>query len=136
MALLLVDLLGEAEAGQRPLGPLDEAAVLAAVRELGQAADLALALDPGGVVGRQVTDEVADAVADLEREVRRRGAHQLAHVLDGGLAVGPLDSLVLAHPAAETTSVARRSSPARPASRAATGRRQRSRRCRRGSRRG
>ena len=45
--------------------------------------DLALALDAGGVVGRQAGDQPRDALADLQREVRGRGAHQLADVLDG-----------------------------------------------------
>ena len=60
-----------------------------------QARDLALALDPGGVILGQAADEPGDAVADLQREVRRRGAHQLADVVDrdlvaGGLADGAL----------------------------------------------
>src|SRR5690348_1893250 len=38
--------------------------------ELGQADDLALALDPGGMRGRQRRDQPLDAIADLQREVR------------------------------------------------------------------
>ena len=51
-----------------------------------QARDLALAFDARRVAGGQAGDQVRDAVAQLQREVGRRGAHQLAHVLDGHLA--------------------------------------------------
>src|SRR6266540_505479 len=71
------------------------AAELAGDAQLVEARDLALALDPGGVVLGQRGDQSGDAVADLQREVRRRGAHQLADVVDrdlvaGGLADGAL----------------------------------------------
>jgi hypothetical protein len=35
------------------------------------------------MVRGEVADQLGDAVSQLEREVRRRGAHELAHVLDG-----------------------------------------------------
>ena len=67
-----------------------EAAELAREAQLLQARDLALALDPGGMVRGQRGDQPGDAVADLQREVRRRGAHQLADVVDRDLVVGGL----------------------------------------------
>jgi hypothetical protein len=45
----------------------------------------------------QRADELGDPVAQLEREVRRRGAHELAHVVDGDLAAGAIGMLGLAH---------------------------------------
>ena len=49
------------------------------------------------MVRREARDQVLDAVADLQREVGRRRAHQLAHVLGGGLAADAARHLVLAH---------------------------------------
>ena len=79
---------------------LDRPALLGAERELVQPRDLALALAPGGVVRREAGDQRPDPVAELKREVRRRGAHQLAHVLDGRLAAAAVWALVLAQESA------------------------------------
>ena len=67
-----------------------KAAELAREAERLQARDLALALDPRGMVHGQPADEPCDPVADLQREVRRRGTHQLTDVVDGDLVVGGL----------------------------------------------
>ena len=64
------------------------AADLARERDPLEPRDLALALEPGGVVGRQRRDQLADPVAELEREVRGRGAHELAHVVDRHAVLG------------------------------------------------
>src|SRR5947209_7471230 len=64
------------------------AANLAGERDPVQARDLPLALGSGRMIGRQAADQGPDPLAQLEREVRGRGAHQLAHVLDGDLVVG------------------------------------------------
>ena len=55
------------------------------LRQLGEARDVALALDAHRVVGGQPLDQALDAVADLQREVRRGWAGQRADVLDGDL---------------------------------------------------
>src|SRR5262249_32315272 len=75
------------------------AARLAREAQRGQALDLALALQPGGVSGGQRRDQLGDAVAQLQREVGGRGAHQRPDVLHGDLAVGAgaLGVLGLAH---------------------------------------
>src|SRR6185437_11322322 len=65
-------------------GPPD----LAHERDPVQPGDLALTLDPGRVVGRQLLDKGADAIAQLEREVGGGSAHQLAHVLNRHVVVG------------------------------------------------
>ena len=65
-----------------------KAAELAGEAQRLQARDLALALDPRGVVRGQPGDQAGDAVAELQREVRRRGAHELADVVDRDLVVG------------------------------------------------
>jgi hypothetical protein len=49
------------------------------------------------VVLRQRLDQLTDAVAQVQREVRGGGAHELADVLDRGLALHPVGSLELAH---------------------------------------
>ena len=89
--------IGAAVARQAVLVLLDRATALGAERDLVEAPDLALALEAGGVIRRKPGDQRPDAVAELEREVGRRSAHQLAHVLDGGLAPQAVRSLVLAH---------------------------------------
>src|SRR5947209_8196266 len=71
--------------------------MLALEGDLLEALHLALALDAGGMVWRQVCDQRAYPVSDLKREVRRGCAHQLAYVLDGRLAPEALRVLVLAH---------------------------------------
>jgi hypothetical protein len=50
--------------------------------KLGEARDLALALDSGRVVGGKARDQALEPVSDLKREVRYRGAGESAHVLD------------------------------------------------------
>ncbi len=50
--------------------------------------DLALALEPRRMVGRQALDQRPDTGPQLQREVRRRGAHQRAHVLERDRVVG------------------------------------------------
>src|SRR5581483_978647 len=63
-----------------------EPARVAGVRgELGEALDLALALDPRGVVRREALDQAPDAVADLKREVGGRGPGEGANVVDRDL---------------------------------------------------
>src|SRR6185436_8725917 len=80
---------GHVQARERALAVLARlAAHLAHVGDALEAGDLALALEPGRVVGRKAADERGDAVAQLQREVRGRGAHELAHVLDGDRVVG------------------------------------------------
>ena len=49
--------------------------------ELLELGDLALAFEPGRVVGGQRLDQAADAVADLQREVGGGGAGEGADVL-------------------------------------------------------
>ena len=75
---------------------LDRPALLGAERELVEPGDLALALTPCRVLGWKAGDEDPDPVADLKREVRRRRAHQLVHVLDGGLTAVAVWALVFA----------------------------------------
>src|SRR5215203_2688334 len=78
-----------AEAGQRALAVLALlAADLARERDPLQPRDLPLAFDARRIPRRQRRDQLADPVAQLKREVRRRGAHQLAHVLDGHAVLG------------------------------------------------
>src|SRR5215213_9125546 len=78
------------EARQRALPVVPPlAADLAREREPVEAGDLALALEPGRVAGRQRLDQLPDPVPQVEREVRRRGAHQLPHVLDGDPVLRP-----------------------------------------------
>src|SRR3954447_8797951 len=96
-ATRLAALVGELHARQWPLALLRRAAALAAEGDLLEARDLALARHARRVLGGQATDHVPDPVADLQREVRRRGAHELAHVIDRGLAGQPFGALVLAH---------------------------------------
>src|SRR3954451_15490503 len=67
-----------------------DAAELAEQAQLLKARDLALALDPGGVILGQAADEPGDAIADLQSEVRRRGARELADVVDRDLVAGRL----------------------------------------------
>src|SRR3954471_14127893 len=89
-----------AQRRQRPLAVERAApALLAAVAEPLEPRDLALALDAGRVIGGQRRDQLRDAGAQLEREVRGGGAHELAHVLDRDLVVGPgaIGMLRLAH---------------------------------------
>src|SRR4051794_34504301 len=84
------------QAGKRPLAVLARlAADLADVGDALEPRDLALAFEPGGMVGLEAADEGGDAVAELQREVRRRGAHELAHVLDRDLVVGGAAARVL-----------------------------------------
>ncbi len=84
----------------------DAAAHLAVDAELLQARDLALALDPRRMIGRQAADELGDPVAQLQREVGRRGAHELAHVGERDLVVRALavGVLGLAHQRGATSS--------------------------------
>src|SRR4051794_9280637 len=63
------------------------AADLAAVAQPLEPGDLALALEPRGMVGGQTLDQSRDAVAQLQREVGGGGAHELAHVLDRDLPI-------------------------------------------------
>ena len=73
----------------RPAPRWSRAARVAGVAgELGEPGDLALALDPGGIVRRERRDQALDPVADLKREVGRRRAGERADVLDGDLAAG------------------------------------------------
>ena len=51
------------------------------LRELVEPRDCALALDPGGVAGRQALDQGCDPVPDLQGEMRCRRPDQLAHVV-------------------------------------------------------
>jgi hypothetical protein len=51
-------------------------------RKLGQALDLALALDSRGVIGVERLDQPLDPVTDLKREVGSRRACQRPHVFD------------------------------------------------------
>ena len=67
---------------------LERGAGLAREAQAHEPLDLALALDAGGMVGRQRRDQLGDAVAQLQGEVRGGGAHQLADVLHGHLVVG------------------------------------------------
>src|SRR3954454_2539436 len=84
------------QAGKRPLAVLARlAAALADVGDALEPRDLALAFEPGGMVGLEAADEGGDAVAELQRELRRRGAHELAHVLDRDLVVGGAAARVL-----------------------------------------
>src|SRR5215210_3321030 len=85
-------------------------APLRAVRQLVEPSDLPLALDAGGMLGRQALNKVADAVAQLEREVGGGGPHQLAHILHCRLAAHATALLVLAHRRSGTLS-AREHSP-------------------------
>src|SRR4051794_4358912 len=104
-------LSGAAKRRQRRLAVLRrDPALLAGVAQALEARDLALALAAGRVVGGQRADELGDAVAQLQREVRGRGAHQLAHVLDGDLVVGSgaLGVLGLAHWVVATGEISRR----------------------------
>src|SRR3954451_15857954 len=84
------------QAGKRPLAVLARlAAHLADVGDALEPRDRALALERGGMIGVEPADQRGDAVAKLQREVRRRGAHELAHVLDGDLVVGGASARVL-----------------------------------------
>ena len=75
------------------------------MRDPVEPSDLALALHAGRVVRRQVTHEVVDAVAQLQREVGGGGAHQLAHVLHGRLALVAVVAFELAHGAFDCTGI-------------------------------
>src|SRR5881227_4451584 len=68
--------------GEREIARLDELA-FAGERELVEAGDLPLSLDPRRLVWLEVADQRSDPLPQLEREVGRRGPHQLAHVVDG-----------------------------------------------------
>jgi hypothetical protein len=76
---------------------LDGPAALRAERDLVEARDLALALHARRVIGRQPVDQGSDAVTQVQGEVRGGGAHQLAHVVDGRLAVKAVGPLELTH---------------------------------------
>jgi hypothetical protein len=76
---------------------LNRPAPLGSKRQPLEAGDLERALEPGGVIVREVADQVADPVAKLQGEVRRGGTAQLADVLDGRLAPIALGQLELAH---------------------------------------
>lgn len=81
---------------------LNRAAPLRPVGELLETCDFALALDPGGMLGRQPLDQGADSVAKLEREVRRGGTHELPDVLKRRLPFEAVGLLELAHSAEDT----------------------------------
>jgi hypothetical protein len=72
----------ETQARQRLLPFLDDARRDSFLRELLEAADLALALDPSGVVGRKPVYQSRDSLTDLEREMGGSGSDQLADVID------------------------------------------------------
>src|SRR5215207_1585250 len=108
-----------ADAAQRPLAVLALLpADLAGERDPLEPRDLALALNPRGVLRRERGDQLADAVAQLEGEVRGGRAHELADVVDGDAVLGAeaLRLLGFGH-ARESTS---RRPPPRPGSRAAS----------------
>jgi hypothetical protein len=66
-------------------------------RELGQAGSLALALEAGGMIGRQGRDQPLDTVADLQREVGRGGTGERPYVIDRDLTGQAVRALALAH---------------------------------------
>ena len=78
---------------------LDRPALLGALGDHVEAADLALALHARRMVWGQALDQGLNAVSKLKGEVRRRGAGELAHVLDAGLALKPVRLLELTHTA-------------------------------------
>src|SRR3954447_14130912 len=85
------------EAGKALFMLLDGAPALRAPGQPVEPGDLPVALHTGWMLGRQAADQVLDPVAELQREVRGGGAHELAHVLHGGLALEAVGLLVLAH---------------------------------------
>ena len=74
------------------------ASALGAERDLVETSDLSVSEQAGRVVSRKTGDQGAYPVSQVYREVGRGGAHQLAYVLDRGLALEASRLLVLAHP--------------------------------------